>query len=237
MNAVEIEAAVSAPVEQPFDADAFPFALLEAFGNKKVTIKGLRSGASNSSDVGGVLQYRNIHIKVCAKGEVMESLATLKTSPAIVSRRARFVLATDGEEFHAEDPFSGEVVVCDYPEFPEHFGFFLPPAGITIVRQIRESTLDIKATGRLNRLYVELLKVNPGWGAADRQQQMNHFMARLISCFFSISNRAGGKRQLYSVADSEEGVVREVDNINPYLVPTPNHYIYDANAATLVERQ
>ena len=31
-------------------------------------------------------------------------------------------------------------------------------AGITTVKQIRESSFDIKATGRLNRLYVELLK-------------------------------------------------------------------------------
>ena len=56
------------------------------------------------------------------------------------------------------------VVACDYPDFPEHFGFFLPLAGITTVKQIRESAFDIKATGRLNRLYVELLKEEPRLG-------------------------------------------------------------------------
>ena len=71
------------------------------------------------------------------------------------------------------------------PDFPEHFGFFLPLAGITTVKQIRESAFDIKATGRLNRLYVELLKENPAWGAANRRPEMNHFMARLIFCFFA----------------------------------------------------
>ena len=80
---------------------------------------------------------------------------------------------------------SGDIVVCDYPEFPEHFGFFLPLAGITTVKQIRESAFDIKATGRLNRLYIELLKHNPDWGATDSQHEMNHFMARLIFCFFA----------------------------------------------------
>jgi len=50
MNAVEIEEAISKLAEQHFDADEFPFAFLEAFGNKVTTIKRLRSGASNKSD-------------------------------------------------------------------------------------------------------------------------------------------------------------------------------------------
>jgi hypothetical protein len=60
-------------------------------------------------------------------------------------------------------------VACAYSEFPDHFGFFLPLAGITTVEQIRESSFDIKATGRLNRLYVELLKDNPDWAKAERR--------------------------------------------------------------------
>jgi hypothetical protein len=58
-------------------------------------------------------------------------------------------------------------------------------AGITTVKQIRENAFDIKATGRLNRLYVELLKENPDWDKADRREDLNHFMARLIFCFFA----------------------------------------------------
>jgi hypothetical protein len=45
MNAVEIEEAVSALAEKPFDRAEFPFAFLEAFGNKETTLKRLRSGA------------------------------------------------------------------------------------------------------------------------------------------------------------------------------------------------
>ncbi len=65
VNAVEIEEAVSALAEEPFDAEAFPFAFLQAFGNKETTIKRLRKGESNKSDVGGVLQTNNIHIAFC----------------------------------------------------------------------------------------------------------------------------------------------------------------------------
>ena len=66
MNAVEIEEAISALAEQPFDAGEFPFAFLQAFGNKETTIKRLRKGESNKSDLGGVLQTNNIHIAVAA---------------------------------------------------------------------------------------------------------------------------------------------------------------------------
>jgi hypothetical protein len=52
---------------------------------------------------------------------------------------------------------------CAYAEFPDHFGFFLPLAGITTVKQIRESSFDIGRPSRLNKLYVELLKDNPDW--------------------------------------------------------------------------
>ena len=185
MNAVEIEEAISDLAREPFDPVEFPFAFLEAFGNKATTIKRLRSGATNNSDVDGVLQRGNIHIKVSPEGAATATLTVLKASPATTRSKAKFVLATDGKDFQAEDLNSGEVVVCDYVNFPDHFGFFLPLAGITTVKQIRESAFDIKATGRLNRLYVELLKDNPDWGTADRQHEMNHFMARLIFCFFA----------------------------------------------------
>jgi hypothetical protein len=185
MYPVEIEEAISALAELPFDPVEFPFAFLQAFGNKETTVKKLRSGASNKSDLGGVLQANNIHIAVCQPGEVTKSLSALKASPATAKAKAKFILATDGADFQAEDLTTGEMVPCAYQDFPDHFGFFLPLAGITTVRQIRESSFDIRATGRLNRLYISLLKDNPEWGTADRRRDMNHFMARLIFCFFA----------------------------------------------------
>lgn len=185
MNAVEIEEAISALAEQPFDADEFPFAFLQAFGAKETTLRRLRSGETNKSDLGGVLQTNNIHIAVAPEGAVTETLGKLKASPATTRAKAKFVLATDGNEFQAEDLNTGEVVVCEYPNFPDHFGVFLPLAGISTVKQIRENAFDIKATGRLNRLYIELLKDNPEWGTAARRHDMNHFMARLIFSFFA----------------------------------------------------
>jgi len=185
LNAVEIEQAITDLAEQPFDASNFSYAFLEAFGNKETTIKRLRAGASNKSDLGGVLQTNNIHILTCEAEQVTNALKALKESPATAKAKAKFILATDGTDFEAEDLTSGETVACAFKDFPDHFGFFLPLAGISTVRQITENAFDIRATSRLNRLYVELLKDNPEWGTDERRHDMNHFMARLIFCFFA----------------------------------------------------
>ena len=181
MNAVEIEQAITDLAERPFDAAAFPFVFLEAFGNKDATLKKLRSGASNKSDLGGVLQVNHIHITTHS------TLDALRHSPATQNKRhkVRFLLATDGTEFEAEDLTTGETVACAYADFPDHFGFFLPLAGITTVKQIRENAFDVRATSRLNRLYLTLLTDNPDWGSVELRHDLNHFMARLIFCFFA----------------------------------------------------
>jgi len=185
MNPVEIEQAVTALAALPFERAAFPYAFLEAFGNKATTLKRLRAGATNRSDLGGVLQTGNIHIATCDAGQVAQTLDALRRSPATARAKAKFILATDGVELQAEEVNRGELRVCAYADLPDHFGFFLPLAGISTVAQIRDNAFDIRATGQLNRLYVELLKDNPDWGAAARRSDMNHFMARLIFCFFA----------------------------------------------------
>jgi hypothetical protein len=186
MNAVEIEQAVSELAEQPFDAAEFPFAFLAAFGNKDTTLKRLKSGNSNASDVpGGVLQRNNIHIAACAAGAVSATLQALRASPATAKAKAKFILATDGQTLEAEELASGDAIACDYPAFPNRFGFFLSLAGISTIIEIKDNPIDVRATGRLNKLYVELLRENPDWAASDRRHDMNHFMARLIFCFFA----------------------------------------------------
>ena len=184
MNAVAIEEAVSKLAAKPFDTATFPFVFLEAFGNKETTLKRLKAGTSNQSDLpGGVLKRSNTHLKTCPEGEVTATLAALRQSPTTAKQKAKFILATDGQSLEAENLVDDENVVCGYRDFPDHFGFFLPLAGITTVKQIRENAFDIKATGRLNRLYVELLKDNPDWDTVARREGLNHFLARLIFCF------------------------------------------------------
>jgi hypothetical protein len=199
MNAVEIEEAISKLAAEPFDPAEFPYAFLEAFGNKATTIKRLRTGNNNKSDIeGGVLQQKNIHMAVCPAGEVKQTLDALRASPATTKQKAKFIFATDGEDFQAEDLINGDTVACDYIDFPNYFGFFLALAGISAVKEITENAFDIRATSRLNKLYVELLRTNPDWSEAERRHDMNHFMARLIFCFFAEDTEIFNRNDLFT---------------------------------------
>ncbi|ANF25983.1 TPA: class I SAM-dependent DNA methyltransferase [Pseudomonas aeruginosa] len=186
MNAVEIESAISDLALEPFDAAEFPFTFLAAFGNKETALKRLRAGNNNASDVpGGVLLRSNIHIAACEPGTVGETLKALRASPATIKAKAKFILSTDGQTLEAEELITGETITCDYPDFPNHFGFLLPLAGISTIKEIKDNPIDVRATSRLNKLYVELLNENPDWAKTERRHDMNHFMSRLVFCFFA----------------------------------------------------
>jgi hypothetical protein len=189
MNPVEIEEAVSQLAQAAFDPQNFPFAFLEAFGNKQTTIDRLKStgsGSTNQSDLtGGVLQRNNIHLLVCQAGQVDAGIEQLRNSKLNQRHKVKYLLATDGLNLVAENILNGEVLACEYPKLADHFGFFLPLAGITTVKQISENAFDVKATGRLNRLYLELLRTNPEWATSSRREELNQFIARLIFCFFA----------------------------------------------------
>jgi len=184
MNAVEIEEAVSDLAEQPFDRDEFAFQFLLAFGNKETAIKRLRSN-SNSDIPGAILQKNNIHIASCAPGETAQTLNALREHPKTARNKCKFIVATDGEILEAEDTNTGEHIAPAFPDFAEHFGFFLPLAGISTVSQIKNNPIDIRATRHLNKLYIALLSENPDWATVERRHDLNQFMARLIFCFFA----------------------------------------------------
>ena len=237
MNAVEIEQAISDLADQPFDPGEFPFAFLEAFGNKPTTIKKLRIGSTNKSDLGGILQIGNIHIKTTGSGLVSETLTALRESRATQNKRhqVKFILATDGKELEAEDLTSGETLACAYEDFPHHFGFFLRLAGITTVQQIRENAFDVRATSRLNRLYVTLLQDNIEWSTETRRHDMNHFMARLIFCFFAEDTGIFNNDNLFTttVAQMSEGDGSNTNDVISKIFLAMNVPLKDRGTANL----
>lgn len=188
MNAAEIEDEISKLAEAAYDAATFPFQFLRAFDVSEVALAKLKAGRDNKSDVlGGVLQKarNNIHLATCAPGEVAATLATLRNSEATTKLKAKYVLATDGQTIAAERLRDGVPLACDYKDLPNHFGILLDLAGISTTPRIDENTFDIRATNKLNKLYVELLRHNPDWGTDARRQDLNHFFARLIFCYFA----------------------------------------------------
>ena len=159
--------------KRPFEPEEFPFAFLEAFSNKGDDAQAPPQGRiGNKSDLGGVLWTNNIHIAgSLPPAKVTNTLAALEGEPGDDQVEGYEVCSCDWTEKVVRKPRTSAArdCRCRYADFPDHFGFFLPLAGITTVRQIRENAFDIKATGRLNRLYLELLKENPDWDAATRR--------------------------------------------------------------------
>lgn len=109
MNAVEIERAVSELANQPFDRQEFPFQFLVAEGGKDTTLKRLRTGVSNKSDVGGVLQTNNIHIATCAPGQTH---AALRASAASAFRKGRFSSDFDSIALQSQLSTSSAVIAA-----------------------------------------------------------------------------------------------------------------------------
>ena len=125
-----------------------------------------------------------VHILPAAPGEVDAAMRALQTSTATTKQKARFLLATDGETLQAIDRDGGtnDVLAYEWSELPDRFGFFFPMVGISTTKEIRDNPIDIKATGRLDKLYVELLRDprNASWAEKPGRARFNHFMAQLI---------------------------------------------------------
>ncbi len=193
MKPTEILQALERLAQQPFDRGGFVYDFLRAFGNKDTTLKRLKAdkGGTNKTDIRhpsihAVLQIRHVHMATCAVGQVSATLRMLRNSKATQTHKVKFILATDGTDFQGEHLHgAGNVLACAFKDLGENFNFLMPLAGISNVKHIADNPLDIKATVRLNRLYLELLKHNPDWGKGEGIAHMNHFMAQLIFCFFA----------------------------------------------------
>ena len=46
-----------------------------------------------------------------------------------------------------EDLVGGDVIACAYADLPRYFATFLPLAGISTVKEIKNNPIDVKATG------------------------------------------------------------------------------------------
>ena len=185
MNIVEIEEAVSALAEKPFDPDTFFFELAAAYDAPPVTIARLKKGDTGQSDVNGAIIWQpKIHF-FHSRLSAQVGLDTLAGSKKGAKAKVRFLLATDGEEIGIEDREKDERTYFKLSEFGDHFGKLLPVAGYDRYRAADENPVDIMATGRLAKLYDALVKENPDWGGAARRHEMNAFMTRLVFCLFA----------------------------------------------------
>lgn len=186
MNPTEIADALDALAQQPFAPETFGLSFAAATDNPQATLAKLRNGSTGKSDVsGGLLLSRKFHYAPAEAGQVEAVLAQLRASKKNKTGKPAILLATDGQTIAAEHPKSGTPLHCAFSELGAKFSFFLPAAGKERYLAAEENPVDVRATGKLARLYDALLKANPDWRAEERRHDMNLFMTRLIFCLFA----------------------------------------------------
>ena len=187
MNAVEIEEAVSDLADQPFDAAEFPFAFLPPSATRKRPSSGCaRARRTSPTCRRRSPAQQHPYRRVPQPARSAQTLTALRDEPDDRDGQSQVHPRDRRRDVRGRRPRQRRdrrlrlsrtsrtisVSSCRSPASPPS-------------RQINDNPIDIRATGRLNKLYVELLKDNPDWGTEARGHDMNHFMARLIFCFFA----------------------------------------------------
>ncbi|MBH9724827.1 class I SAM-dependent DNA methyltransferase [Burkholderia contaminans] len=187
MNIAEIESSVKDLVSKPFDAASFPFDFMAVFDAPKSTITKLRQ-AQPADLLGGppeVHWKRKLLFRPAPKGKAAQTLEALRATVSAGRDMPRFILSTDGHEFVARDLKLDQSLDIEFAKANDAFDFFLPLAGIERYQGVPESQADVRATGRVAKLYDAILEANSDWRDAGRTHSLNLFMTRLLFCFFA----------------------------------------------------
>ncbi|WP_027245846.1 class I SAM-dependent DNA methyltransferase [Leisingera daeponensis] len=188
MNPTEISDALEAISTAPFDPAEFGYDFAAATGNAKATVSRLRPGKRtlNKSKISGaVLMNRRYYYIPAEPGQADAAMELLLSDKKTIQHKPEILIATDGQDVVARHPASGDTLRCSFVDLHHHFGFFLPAAGMSRFKAAEENEVDIKATGKLAKLYDALLKKNPDWATEDRRHDLNQFMTRMIFCLFA----------------------------------------------------
>ena len=186
MNVAETEIHLKELVEERLEPKLFPFRFIECFDAPKATVTKLRQGILNKSKVDGeVLWPKKLFFCPAKNGETAEKLDLMVANPLVKTHTPRFLLTTDGQEFSALDTKIDETRHGEFCRLNEHFDLFLPLAGVERYEAVAENPVDIKAAGRLAKLFDAIVAANPDWIEPEHTHALNLFMTRLLFCLFA----------------------------------------------------
>lgn len=187
MNIAEIEASLKELADKPFDLAEFPFEFLAAYDAPKATVTKLRQASQSNlfGEPGQVHWKKKLLYRSAPAGQAGAAIEVMAHQFEGKKDAPRILLCTDGQELLARDTKTGTSLDVELARINDSFDFFLPLAGIERYEGVAESPADIKATGRLAKLYDAILEANPDWREADRAHSLNLFMTRLLFCLFA----------------------------------------------------
>lgn len=159
---------------------------LIALFSSSATLKRLGTSKANTSEFdNGLLWREKIHYVPCALGQLNATIDAVKKSDKTLKAKVRLVVVNDGSHILVYDRKYDELTDCTIDKIKDEPQLFLPLAGQEGFRREVESEVDIKATGKLAKVYDALIERNPEWLEGDKRHALNHFMTQIIFCLFA----------------------------------------------------
>lgn len=181
MNIAQIEENVQGLVKS-FVKETFIFDLLLAYGLPKASISRLQKGNLNLSKINGDISWKKkLLYRQVEDSDLFEEISDLSNQ---CKHDQRFIIVTDFRTLLAIDTKTDEKLDIEVKNLPRHFDFFLPWAGMEKAQHLIENPADVKAAGKMAKLFDEIKKDNPD-NSPEFIHGLNVFLSRLLFCFFA----------------------------------------------------
>ena len=183
----DIKEAVEAIMPHGFVSNNFLWNFMEAYGAPHSQISQLHATSGATLGSTGAIWRTHLHYIESLPGDIDATLQAMMDLPRTKRNQVRFVMTCDGHDIAARDLKTGELLACRFAELATHYSFFLPLAGREVYIPPEENPVDVKAAKALSQIYDAILAApeNAEWRKAERQHDLNHFMAQLIFCLFA----------------------------------------------------
>jgi hypothetical protein len=181
MNVAQIEENIQNLVES-YTKETFIFELLLAYGLPKASISRLQKGNLNLSKVNDDISWKKkLLFRPVKNTDLFEEISDLSNQ---CNHDQRFVIVTDFRTLLAIDTKTDDKLYIDVNDLPKHYDFFLPWAGMEKAQLAIENPADVKAAGKMAKLFDEIKKDNPE-NSPEFIHGLNVFLSRLLFCFFA----------------------------------------------------
>ena len=234
LNIIEIENGLEDLANKNLSGKEYGKALISLFGSA-ATLKRLGTSKANTSDFEeGLLWREKIHYVPSHPDQINKTLEEVKKSDKTVKAKVRLVVVNDGKNILLYDRKYDELTECSIDTIKNEPQLFLPLTGQEGFRREEENEVDIKATGKLAKLYDALIERNPEWLEGEKRHSLNHFMTQIIFCLFaedtgifpkdilkkSLKDRAGTNGEQATQVITDVFSILDVDEHNRKDIPT-----------------
>ena len=198
MNIAQIEENLQTLIKS-FTKETFIFDLLLAYGSPKASISRLQNGNLNLSKIDGEISWKKkVFFKPVENADLHNEVTELAKQ---LKHEQRFAIVTDYKTLLAIDTKTQDKLDIELNELPKHFDFFLPWAGMEKAQHANENPADVKAAGKMAKLFDEIKKDNPD-NSPEFIHGMNVFLSRLLFCFFAEDTNIFADGQFTNAIDS-----------------------------------